>query len=160
MKLKYLKSVLAAVLLCIILIGCASNSSKQIVFNAEKSFQEAEKIYGKASLKPDLADQLTWGNIKDAYTATLSWCWANIDSLPKKKYPTERKDLESVAFMATSRLASIYFAESKFDSSIFVLAMLLRLQQSGVHRHRHRRCSSPYRPRSVSSARWLRSSPA
>jgi len=111
----------------ILLSGCESNSGKQIVFDSEKALHNAEKLYATASIKPDLADLKTWGKIKDAYLAAIAFCWTNLDSVPASRYPEERKDLESVAFIATSRLASIYFAEAKFDSSIIVLRGLLSL---------------------------------
>lgn len=114
-------------LLIILVTGCGTEPGKQIVFNAEESLHQAEQIFRTASIKPDLTDTETWSNVKNAYLSTIGYCWTHLDSLTLESYPAERKDLESVAFMATSRLSSIYYAESKFDSSIVILRQLLVL---------------------------------
>lgn len=114
-------------LLIILLAGCGAEPGKQIVFNAEKSLHRAEQIFNTASIKLDLTDTDTWRDVKDAYFSTIGYCWTHLDSLSRENYPAERTDLETVAFMATSRLASIYYAESKFDSSMIILKQLLSL---------------------------------
>ncbi|RKX19922.1 MAG: hypothetical protein DRP51_06590 [Candidatus Zixiibacteriota bacterium] len=127
MSVQFERKQLVIILLIIFMLGCGSEPGKQIIFKAEKSLHQAEQLFKTASIKPDLSDIGTWQNVKDAYLSTIAYCWTHIDSLTLDNFPSERKDLESVAFMATSRLASIYFAESKFDSSVIILRQLLSL---------------------------------
>lgn len=121
------KKQFALFLSIIFIAGCETETSKQIVFNAEKSLHQAEQTFNTASIKPDLSNTETWSKTKESYLSTIGYCWTHLDSLTMENFPAERKDLESVAFMATSRLASIYYAESKFDSSITILSQLLTL---------------------------------
>jgi tetratricopeptide (TPR) repeat protein len=104
--------------------GCATNSSKSIVFNAEKLYHKAEKLNETALIKPELVDETTKKNIKDAYYKATGYCWKNMDSLPIQKFPDERRDLESIAFLATNRLTQIYLTESKYDSVILIIRQL------------------------------------
>ncbi len=127
MLIKFRKKQFIVFFIIVILTGCAVDSSRQIIFKAEKSLHQAERLFNIASIKPDLADRYIWLNIKTAYLSTIAYCWTHLDSLPVEQYPAQRNDLESVAFMATSRLASIYYAESNFDSSVIVLSQLLEL---------------------------------
>ncbi len=127
MLIEFGKKLLIVLPFIILTAGCGTEPSQQIIFNAEKSLHQAESIFNTASIKPDLTDINIWRKVKDAYLSTIAFCWTHIDSLTLENFPTERKDLESVAFMATSRLASIYFAERKFDSSIIILRQLLSL---------------------------------
>ena len=115
------------ILICCLLISCSVNQNKQIQFNAERYLHRAEKIYNTAAIKPDLTDILTWSSVKSAYLKTINYCYTHLDSISVKDYREEREGLESIAFMATSRLSSIYYAEAKFDSSIIILEQLLSL---------------------------------
>jgi tetratricopeptide (TPR) repeat protein len=108
----------------IFISGCSSNSSKDIVFNAEKLYRNAEKLTEKAAIKPELVDPSLKGQIKNAYFQVTDYCRKNIDSLPAAEFPDERKDLESIWFLATNRLAQIYTEEDKFDSVVFVIRQL------------------------------------
>ncbi len=121
------KNLLLIFLFIIFFAGCGSEPGKQIIFKAEKSLHHAERLFNTASIKPDLNDIETWRNVKDAYLNTITYCYTHLDSLTVDSFQTERKDLESVAFMATSRLASIYYADRKFDSSVIILNQLLSL---------------------------------
>jgi tetratricopeptide (TPR) repeat protein len=104
--------------------GCSSDRGKSIVFKAEKLYRDAEKLNEKASIKPELIDPSLKSRIKDAYLMVANYCWKNIDSLPTSGFPDERKDLESVWFLATNRLTRIYTEENKFDSAILVIHQL------------------------------------
>jgi len=104
--------------------GCGVNSSKSIVFKAEKLYRNAEKINDIAVIKPELIDQSLKNKIKDAYYQVTDYCWRNIDSLPMTKFPDERKDLESIGFLATNRLVQVFTEEEKFDSVILVIRQL------------------------------------
>ena len=116
---------LSIIVIAIILFGCSSDNAVQIRFNAEKLYHHADKLYEKASIKPDLQDERTWSEIKKAYLDVTDYCWKYIDSISTEKNPTQKKELESVAYLSTLRLTSIYFAEEKLDSSVFVLNQLL-----------------------------------
>jgi len=104
--------------------GCTTDSSKRFVFNAEKLYHKAEKLNETALIKPELVDEITRKSIKDAYYKVTGYCWENMDSLPVQKFPDERRDLESIAFLATNRLTQIYFTEGKYDSVILIIRQL------------------------------------
>ncbi len=104
--------------------GCGVDSSKSIVFNAEKLYRDAEKLNEKALIKPELIDESLKNSIKNAYNQVTDYCWRNIDSLPITKFPDERKDLESIGFLATNRLIQIFNTEEKYDSVIFIIRQL------------------------------------
>ena len=127
MQIKILRNRLAIIIFITLLSGCGTESDKQIIFNAEKSLNQAEQLFNTASIKPDLSDLETWREVKDAYLSTITYCWTHLDSLTEDSLQDDRKGLESVAFMATARLASIYYADSKFDSSVIILNQLLSL---------------------------------
>ena len=114
-------------MLILLLAGCTADKSKEITYNAEKTYHQAEKLFETASIMPDLNDTVTWTNVKNAYLNSINYCWINLDSLPIDKFPEEHQGLESVAYLATSRLASIYYAEQKMDSAIIILQRLLSL---------------------------------
>jgi tetratricopeptide (TPR) repeat protein len=107
-----------------VLTYCSADRSKEIVFKAERLFRTAERLYETIAHKPELSDRDSRNRLKDAYFAVTDFCWKNIDSLPPETYPNERRDLESVAFLATNRLSQIYFSDKKFDSVIFVVKQL------------------------------------
>jgi tetratricopeptide (TPR) repeat protein len=104
--------------------GCGVDGSKSIVFNAEKLYRSAEKLNEKSLIKPELIDETLKNSIKDAYYQVTNYCWKNIDSLPITKFPDERRDLESIGFLATNRLIQIFNTEDKFDSVIFIIRQL------------------------------------
>jgi len=105
-------------------VGCGDDSSKNIVYKAERLYRDAEKLNEKASIKPELIDQSTRNNIKDAYYSVTEYCWKHIDSLPTTTFPDERKDLESIGFLATNRLIQFFYEEEKFDSVILIVRQL------------------------------------
>jgi len=107
------------------LLGCSTEKSKSIVYHAEKTYTQAEKMRQKAGIEQGLDQSDIFAQLKKAYFETTNFCWKNIDSLPVEKYPDERKELRSVAFMATNRLIQLFSAEKKFDSVIFVTNQLL-----------------------------------
>jgi tetratricopeptide (TPR) repeat protein len=117
----------AFLIVLLILLGCSADRSKQITYNAERIYHQAEKLFETASIKPNLGDTATWSGIKNGYLNSIRYCWIHLDSLPADKFPQERQGLESVAYLATTRLASIYFAEQKIDSAIALLQQLLSL---------------------------------
>jgi tetratricopeptide (TPR) repeat protein len=105
------------------MIGCGGDRSKSIRFEGERLLRDAEKIYGTASIKPNLADRQLWQNIKQAYLDVTSYCWKYIDSIPADN--AERGELETIAFMSVNRLSAIYMAERQYDSTIAVINTLL-----------------------------------
>jgi tetratricopeptide (TPR) repeat protein len=110
-------------------VGCSTDKSRSIVFKAEKLLHKAERQKETAGIKPDLKTKEFRDNIKAAYTDVTTYCWKNIDSLPIEKFPSERQDLESVAFLAVNKLSQIYYAEEKFDSVILVINQLLNFAE-------------------------------
>ena len=106
-------------------LGCSTEKSKSIVFEAEKLYNRAEKLRQKSDVKSGVEGREVINQLKDAYFKTTGYCWENIDSLPIEKYSGDRKRLQSVGFMATNRLTQIYSAEKKYDSVIFVASQLL-----------------------------------
>lgn len=129
MKHTYLPGLTETILLLaiylLLLAGCSSNKSKSIVYKAEELYLKAEKIKQKAGIRPDLSGPEIRKQIKDAYFKVTNFCWENVDSIAVEQFARERKDLESIAFLATNRLTQIYFAEKKFDSTIFIVRQLL-----------------------------------
>ncbi|MEW5922414.1 MAG: tetratricopeptide repeat protein [Candidatus Zixiibacteriota bacterium] len=109
----------------LLLAGCSGEKSKTIIYNAEKLYHQAEKLRQKAGIKPGLDNTDIYQQLKTAYFAATDYCWANIDSLAVETFPDERKNLQSIGFMATNRLTQIYSAEKKYDSVIFVISQLL-----------------------------------
>lgn len=107
-----------------VLTGCSKDNSKSIVYNGEKLYYKAEKLSETAAVKPELTSRAGWDNIKNAYFDVTGYCWRNIDSLPKERFPDERKELETIAFRAVGRLAQIYFSEKEYDSAILVIRQL------------------------------------
>lgn len=87
--------------------------------------RQAEKAYEAAGIKPDLKNLEQWKKIKAAYLDVTEYVWKYLDSVPTEKYPVERQELESIAFMAVNRLSSIYYFQRNYDSSIAILHKLL-----------------------------------
>lgn len=108
-----------------LLAGCSGEKGKNTIYNAEKLYHQAEKLRQKAGIKPGLDNTDIYQQLKTAYFNTTDYCWKNIDSLPVEKFPDERKNLQSIGFMATNRLTQIYSVEKKYDSVIFVISQLL-----------------------------------
>ncbi|PKK83441.1 MAG: hypothetical protein CVT49_08455 [candidate division Zixibacteria bacterium HGW-Zixibacteria-1] len=119
--------IISAILLAAALLsgGCSGEKSKDIVYSAEKLYHQADKLRQKAGIKPEIKNTDIYNQLKEAYFKTTEYCWNNIDSLPVEQYPDERKNLQSVGFMATNRLTQIYSAEKDYDSVIFVVSQLL-----------------------------------
>lgn len=109
----------------IILLSCAEENSRKIVFDAEKMFHQAEQTYQKATIKPELITKATLEPVMRKYREVLRYCWENIDSLPKEKYPEDRNNLESIAYVSSSKLSRIYTSQGMYDSSITILQELL-----------------------------------
>ena len=111
--------------LTMLLIGCSRNEIKQIVYNAEKLYHQAERLREAASIKPELIDSETIRNMKSAYSKVADYCWSNIPRLPAEQYPDENKDLSSIAFLSVNRLSQLYFAQREFDSVIIIIEKLV-----------------------------------
>jgi len=112
-------------LLALLLVGCSENSSIAIRYKAEKLLRQAEKAYEAAGIRPDLRNLEQWKKIKASYMNVAEYAWKYLDSVPLEKYPEERQELESIAFMAVNRLSSIYYFQRNYDSSIIILHKLL-----------------------------------
>lgn len=123
MKFNLLLILAALIFLC----SCSGENAIQIRFNAEKLYHNVEKLYEKASIKPDPNDIQTWSEIKKAYHEVASYCWQYVDSISTETNLTQRKELESIAYLAINRLSGIYFREEKLDSTILVLNQLLNM---------------------------------
>ena len=113
------------ILFFILLSGCSGDKGKNVVYNAEKLYHQAEKLRQKAGIKPGLDNAEIYRQLKTEYFKTTDYCWKNVESLPVETFPDERKNLQSIGFMATNRLTQIYSTENKYDSVIFVISQLL-----------------------------------
>ncbi|MFH2036228.1 MAG: tetratricopeptide repeat protein [Candidatus Zixiibacteriota bacterium] len=122
--LKSLSKILFAFLL-IIGIACSSDSSKGIIFNAEKLYQKAAKLIENASIKPEIQQGPYTEEIKAAFINLNDYWLTNIDSLPKNKYPDERQNLVSIGFLSIGQLSRIYYEEKKYDSAIYIISQFL-----------------------------------
>jgi tetratricopeptide (TPR) repeat protein len=111
----------------LITIGCSSDSAIQIRFNAEKLYHRADKLFEKASIKPDLQDEQTWSEVKRAYLEVADYCRMYIDSISIEKNLAQKKELETIAYLASVRLGGIYFNEEKLDSTVLILSQLLNM---------------------------------
>jgi len=114
-------------LLGMILVSCSGNGHKHITFKAERLYFQAEKAYKAATIKPELADSSMIISTREAYREVTDYCWRHLDSLPRDKYPEERKNLEQIAFMASNKLASFFNLQGQFDTSIVILRQLLAM---------------------------------
>lgn len=119
---------LAVILIsALIFISCAQDSSRQIVFNAEKLFNEAERDYQKATIKPELITPARLEPVINNYRKVLGYCWNHIDSLPYENNADDRQNLESIAYVSSEKLSRIYTSQGMYDSSITVLQQLLAM---------------------------------
>ena len=121
---------ISAVLIIVILIsGCTSEQGIQIRYNAEKLFHTAEKLFEKASIKPNFDDIQTWNQVKAAYLAVTDYCWLHIDSLSLENNLKEKREMQSLAYMSVNRLTQLYFAERKYDSAALIVNQLLNFTE-------------------------------
>jgi tetratricopeptide (TPR) repeat protein len=113
----------------ILITGCSTEPGIQIRYDAEKLFHNAEKLFEKASIKPNPDDIQTWSQVKSAYLAVTDYCWLHIDSLSPEKNLKERKEIQSLAYMSVNRLTQLYFAEKKYDSAVLIVNQLLNFTE-------------------------------
>ncbi len=113
--------------IAILLSACGKDGSRQIVFNAEKLFNQAEREYNKATIKPELVTPERLAPVMDKYRQVLRYCYAEFDSIGYDKYPEDRRNLESIAYVSADKLARLYTGQGKYDSSIAVLQQLLAM---------------------------------
>ena len=112
-------------LVSLLFSGCARNNSIAIRYQAEKLLHNAEKVYEEAGIRPDLKNQQQMNKVKAAFNDVANYAWIYLDSISAQKNPEERRDLESIAFMAVNRLSGIYYTERNFDSAIVILHKLM-----------------------------------
>ncbi len=113
--------------LALILVSCTKDGSRQIVYNAEKLFNKAEREYQKATIKPELITPARLEPVIENYRNVLRYCWNHIDSLTQENNPDDRKNLESIAYVSSEKLSRIYTGQGMYDSSIVVLQRLLAM---------------------------------
>jgi len=111
---------MSAVMLIMLTSQCGRDISQSFTFKAEKKFHAAEKLGQSSAITGGQIDSLTRTRIKNGYYEVANYCWAHIDSISREKQPGERRDIETVAYLAVSRLSQIYSAENKNDSIIIL----------------------------------------
>ncbi len=110
----------ATLILMLLITQCGRDSSQSFTFKAEKMFHAAEKLSQTSAIGAGQIDTLTRTRIKNGYYGVMNYCWAHIDSISREKQPEERRDIETVAYLAVSRLSQIFLTESKNDSIIII----------------------------------------
>jgi len=115
------------ILTALLILSCGKDSSRQIVYNAEKLFNKAEREYQKATIKPELITPARLEPVMKNYREVLRYCWNHLDSLTYEKNPDDRNNLESIAYVSAEKLSRVYTSQGMYDSSITVLSQLLAM---------------------------------
>jgi len=105
--------------------GCADNSAVSRRYAVEKKFHEAEKALQKAGIKPELVTPETRAEIRQLYAETADLGIAALDSIDQKRFPVEYRELQHLAFQASSQLARLLYFDFMYSEGITVLEHLL-----------------------------------
>ena len=106
-------------------ISCEKDISRQLVYDAEKMFHEAERNFRQVTVKPELITATTLSPVMDKYHTVLEFCLFYIDSLKIDNELDDIRNLESIAYISAEKLARMYNSQKNYQSSVAVLNQML-----------------------------------
>jgi len=117
--------ILLVVLVVLLINGCSDNPALRLRYEAEQKYHKAEKVFEKASIRPELLTDTELDEIQQLYAEVIDFTLTSLKSVDPKKYTTEYNELKHLAFQSTNRLASLLYSLRKYRQSKEYLSRLL-----------------------------------
>jgi tetratricopeptide (TPR) repeat protein len=108
-----------------LLVSCSTNEAIQFRYEAEKRFYQAEKLLSNTRIKPELINPQDMRAIATRFGEALEFCYQALERIDSSSHPVEYREVQYVAYGASSRLAQLFFSFKRHDTCITVLNRLL-----------------------------------
>ncbi len=119
------KALVAIAFALSMLNGCSDNPAIRSRYEAEKLIYQAQKALEGASVRPELVTDQTRDEVTSLFQKAVDYSLTALKEIDPETYPTEFRELQFLAFRATSRLAQLTYERHQFDKSLAVLERLL-----------------------------------
>ena len=122
----YKKFLSAGLALCLLVcLGCSDNPALRLRYEAEQKLAQAERALSRAQVSPQLVTPEMVTEIRRAFSETIDFSYDALGQTSPSTSPVEYRELQHIAFVATSHLSKLLYAERRYDEAIGALSHLL-----------------------------------
>jgi len=122
----YKKFLSAGMALCLLVcIGCSDNPALRLRYEAEKKLAQAERALSRAQISPQLTTPEMVTEIRQAFSEAIEFSYEALGQTSPSASPVEYRELQHIAFVATSHLSKLLYAERSYNEAIEALSLLL-----------------------------------
>ena len=109
-----------AVVILAFAIACSDNPAIRLRYEAERMYHHAEKLRQAQDIRPDLVTADQHRHVADLFGETANFCYAALDSIDRDMHPAEFRELQFLAYQASSRLSQIFYRARRYDTCIAI----------------------------------------
>ncbi len=109
-----------AIAILTLAVACSDNPAIRLRYEAERMYHHAEKLRLEQDIRPDLVTADQHRQVADLFGTTAQFCYGALESIDRDMHPVEFRELQFLAYQASSRLSQIYYRARRYDTCITI----------------------------------------